>query len=74
MKPRGSLPTNVLSEGETQLEGSADLGILHKANGRGTLFSGREISFSKKNVFEEGNFQKLKIFETYVGIFEKMGL
>ena len=45
MKPRGSLAATVLTEGKTLLEGSADLEILHQANRRGILPSGRVVSF-----------------------------
>ena len=44
MKPRGSLTTTVLTEGKTLLKGSADLEILHQANRRGILHSGRGAS------------------------------
>ena len=57
MKPRESLAVTVLTKGKTPPEGNADLEILHQANRRGILPSGRGVIFSNKNAFEKGNFQ-----------------
>ena len=43
MKPRGSLTATVLTEGNTPLEDSADLEILHRANRRSSLPFEREV-------------------------------
>ena len=48
MKPRGSLAATVLTKGKTLPEGSADLEILHQANRRGILPSGRGVIFQKQ--------------------------
>ena len=48
MKPRGSLAATVLTEGKTPLEGSADLEVLHQANRKGILPSGKEYFSAMK--------------------------
>ena len=45
MKPRGSLAATVLTKAETPPEGGADIEILHQANRRSILPSGRKVIF-----------------------------